>query len=207
MSTPKIHLHQNDLPKGLNLGKEIAVDCEMMGLNLHRDRLCLVQLRGRDTDIHLVKIAKGQTDAPNLKKLLEDRNILKIFHFARIDIAMLLEWLDIDTQPIFCTKIASKLVRTYGNFHGLKDVVREVVGIDLNKQQTLTDWGSDELSKEQLDYAAADVLYLHDVKDFLVKLLDREGRTELAQACFDFLPVRSSLDLLGWEEADIFAHS
>lgn len=207
MTAPKIHLHKGDLPKGITLGNEIAVDCEMMGLRIAYDRLCLVQLRGRDTDVHLVQIAKGQTSAPNLKKLLEDEKAVKIFHFARIDIAMMLEWIDIEVDNIFCTKIASKLVRTYGDRHGLKDVTREVTGIDLNKQQTTTDWGVEDLTKEQLDYAASDVLHLHAIKDHLVKMLTRENRLELAQACFEFLPIRAALDCLGWEETDIFAHS
>lgn len=206
-TAPKIHLHKGDLPKGFSLGKEIAVDCEMMGLRIAYDRLCLVQLKGRDTDIHLVQIAKGQTDAPNLKKLLEDDDTLKIFHFARGDVAVMMEWLDIDCKPVFCTKIASKLVRTYGDRHGLKDVTREIVGVELNKQQTTSDWGADELSKEQLDYAASDVLHLHAIKDRLVTMLQRENRLELAEACFEFLPVRSALDCLGWEDTDIFAHS
>ena len=207
MTAPKIHLHKGDLPKDVHLGKEIAVDCEMMGLRIAYDRLCLVQLKGRDTDIHLVQIAKGQTDAPNLKKLLEDESTQKIFHYARIDIAMLMEWLDIDCRPVFCTKIASKLVRTYGDRHGLKDITREMTGIDLNKQQTTTDWGAEELSKEQIDYAASDVMHLHVIKDRLTGMLKRENRFELAEACFEFLPVRAALDCLGWEESDIFAHS
>ena len=204
---PKVHLHKGDLPKDVTFSGEIAVDCEMMGLRIAYDRLCLVQLKGRTGDVHLVQIAKGQASAPNLKKILEDENSLKIFHYARIDIAMLLEWLDIDCRPVFCTKIASKLVRTYGDRHGLKDVTREIVGIELNKQQTTTDWGADTLTKEQLEYAASDVLHLHAIKDRLVQMLEREHRLELAEACFEFLPVRAALDCLGWEEADIFAHS
>ncbi len=207
LPAPKIHLHKGDVPKDLKLGNEIAVDCEMMGLRIPYDRLCLVQLRGRDTDIHLVQIAKGQTAAPHLKKLLEDENVMKIFHFARADIAWLMEWLDIDIDTVFCTKIASKLVRTYGDRHGLKEVTREVTGIDLNKQQAITDWGVENLTKEQLEYAASDVLHLHVIKDHLEAMLKRENRFELAQACFDFLPIRAALDCLGWEDNDIFAHS
>jgi len=207
MTTPKIHLHQKDLPAGLSLGNEIAVDCEMMGLNLSRDRLCLVQLRGRGTDVHLVQIHRDQTDAPNLKKLLEDDTILKIFHFARIDIAMLNEWLAIACDSLYCTKIASKLSRTYTERHGLKDLTRDLLGIDVSKHQQLSDWGLETLSEEQIEYAASDVLHLHDLMDKTKMLLEREGRMEIAQACFDFLPVRAALDLMGWEEHDIFAHS
>lgn len=206
-TAPKIHLHKGDLPAGLNLGTEIAVDCEMMGLNLIRDRLCLVQLRGRDTDVHLVQIAKDQDEAPNLKALMEDPSAVKIFHFARIDIAMMKAWLDIDCAPLFCTKISSKLARTYTERHGLKDLVRDTVGVDLSKQQQLTNWGVDTLTPEQLEYAASDVLHLHALKDHLSEMLEREDRMEIAKACFKFLPARAALDLLGWENSDIFAHS
>jgi ribonuclease D len=207
MAAHKIHLHQNDLPAGFTLGAEIAVDTETLGLNLTRDRLCLVQLRGRDTDSHLVQIARGQKTAPHLKKLLEDKNALKIFHFARFDIAFLKQWLDIDCRPVFCTKIASKLVRTWGDRHGLKDNLKEALGVEISKTQQTSDWGADTYSPEQLEYAASDVLHLHALKDHLAKLLARENRTDLAQACFDFLPTRAALDRLGWEETDIFAHS
>ena len=207
MTTPKIHLHQKDLPGNLDLGSEIAVDCEMMGLNLTRDRLCLVQLRGRDTDIHLVQIHREQDEAPNLKKILEDKNSVKIFHFARIDIAVLNAWLSIGCEPLYCTKIASKLTRTYTERHGLKDLTREVTGVDLSKQQQLSDWGQEKLSQDQIDYAASDVMHLHAVMDHTKQILTRENRLEIAQACFDFLPVRAALDLMGWEDSDIFAHS
>lgn len=206
MTHPKIHLHQRDLPAGLDFGSELAVDCEMMGLSLVRDRLCLVQLRGRDTDIHLVQIARDQKDAPHLKALLEDQNITKIFHFARHDIATLKRWLGIDCAPLFCTKIASKLVRTYTDRHGLKDLARETVGADLNKQQQTSNWGQAELTQEQKEYAASDVLHLHLIKDQVVKMLEQEDRMVLAQACFDFLPTRCALDLLDWDDQDIFAH-
>jgi ribonuclease D len=188
------------------LAPRVAVDAEMMGLNLTRDRLCLVQLRGRDTDIHLVQIAADQKAAPNLKKILQDRTVVKIFHFARQDVASLKHWLNIDVKNIYCTKIASKLTRTYAERHGLKDVVREYIGVEINKQQTTTNWGADKLTQEQIDYAAADVLHLHHIKDKLQSLLEQEGRDKYAQACFDFLPTRAALDLLGWEEIDIFAH-
>lgn len=207
MSTPKIHLHQNDLPAGLDLGTEIGVDTETRGLRLLHDRLCLIQLRGRNTDIHLVKIAKGQKNAPNLKKLLEDRNSVKIFHFARFDVAFLKHWLNIDCGPVFCTKIASKLVRTYTDRHGLKDLTREVVGVDISKQQQLSDWGADQLTQDQIDYAGSDVLYLHQLMDNMRERLVREDLMGIAQACYDFLPARAALDLAGWEERDIFAHS
>lgn len=207
MTAPKIHLHEKDLPAGLDLGSEIAVDCEMMGLSLLRDRLCLVQLRGRDTDTHLVRIHAGQEEAPHLQALMENEDILKIFHYARIDIAMMARWLEIDTGPLYCTKIASKLVRTYTERHGLKDLTRDLLGIDLSKQQQLTDWGQDTLTPEQMEYAASDVAHLHELMDKTKALLEREDRLDIAQACFDFLPVRASLDLLGWEDSDIFSHS
>jgi ribonuclease D len=207
MTTPKIHLHQNDLPAGLTLNGDIAIDTETMGLRLLHDRLCLVQLRGQDGDVHLVKISRDQKTAPNLKKLLQDPSKVKIFHFARFDLAALKQWLDIDCSPVFCTKIASKLTRTYGNFHGLKDNLRDLLGVEISKQQQLSDWGQDTLSPEQLEYAAGDVLHLHALRDKLAELLKRENRTGLAQACFEFLPTRAALDLQGWEENDIFAHS
>lgn len=207
MTAPKVHLHKNDLPANIDLGNDIAVDCEMMGLSLIRDRLCLIQLRGRDTDIHLVQIANGQDEAPNLKKILEDPKSTKIFHYARTDVAMLKAWLDINCAPVFCTKIASKLVRTYTDRHGLKENIRELKGVDLNKQQTTTDWGQDTLTPEQMDYAAADVLHLHELKDHMIKLLAREDRTAIAQACFNFIPARAALDLMDWEDKDIFSHA
>lgn len=207
MTFPKIHLHRNDIPADLTLPGEIAVDCEMMGLSLVRDRLCMVQLRGRDGDIHLVQIMRDQNTAPNLKAMLEDPSSEKIFHFGRIDIASIKKWLGIETQNIFCTKISSKLTRTYSDRHGLKELVREIIGIDLNKQQTTTNWGAETLTKEQLEYAASDVLYLHAIKDHMVKTLQEQGRYDIAKACFDFLPTRAALDLLDWEDHDIFAHS
>ncbi|MFH1806455.1 MAG: ribonuclease D [Pseudomonadota bacterium] len=200
------YLHHGDLPDGLDLGKIVAIDSETMGLNPHRDRLCVVQLSGGDGDAHLVKF-DGQTyDAPNLKKLLADQTVLKLFHFGRFDIAVMDAYLGVTCAPVYCTKIASKLVRTYTDRHGLKDLVRELVGVEISKQQQSSDWGSAELTAEQIAYAASDVLYLHQMKEELDRRLAREGRTEMAQACFDFLPVRAKLDLSGWEEADIFAH-
>lgn len=204
--SPKIHFHKQDLPANVDLGTEIAVDCEMMGLHLMRDRLCLVQLRGRDTDIHVVQIVQGQKTAPNLQKLLEDKARQKFFHYARIDIASLKQWLGINVTNVYCTKIASKLARTYVDRHGLKEVVRDFAGVEINKQQANTNWGADELTQEQIDYAASDVLYLHTIKDALHEMLKTSGRTHLAQGCFDFLPTRAALDLAGWLETDIFAH-
>ncbi|HYC02278.1 MAG TPA: ribonuclease D [Azospirillaceae bacterium] len=201
-----IDLYDGDLPDGLDLGPVVAIDTETMGLNPHRDRLCLVQLSSGDGRSHLVQIRKGQADAPNLKRLLADPNVLKLFHFARFDVAVLYKYLGVMTAPVYCTKIASKLVRTFTDRHGLKDLVKELVGVEISKQQQSSDWGADELSAEQLKYAAADVLYLHEMKGKLDAMLAREGRTELAQACFDFLPTRGLLDLGGWDEPDIFAH-
>ncbi|UKV14430.1 ribonuclease D [Thalassospiraceae bacterium SW-3-3] len=199
-------LHHGDLPDGLDLGKVVAIDSETMGLNPHRDRLCVVQLSAGDGDAHLVKFDGENYEAPNLKKLLDDPSVLKLFHFGRFDIAVMDKYLGVRCAPVYCTKIASKLVRTYTDRHGLKDLVRELVGVNLDKQQQSSDWGSAELSDEQIAYAASDVLYLHKAKEELDRRLAREGRTELAQACFEFLPIRATLDLLGWEEADIFAH-
>lgn len=199
-------LHHGDLPDGLDLGKVVAIDSETMGLNPHRDRLCVVQLSAGDGDAHLVKFDGENYEALNLKKLLADPSVLKLFHFGRFDIAVMDKYLGVRCAPVYCTKIASKLVRTYTDRHGLKDLVRELVGVNLDKQQQSSDWGSAELSDEQIAYAASDVLYLHKAKEELDRRLEREGRTELAQACFEFLPIRATLDLLGWEEADIFAH-
>lgn len=207
MTSPTIHFHKNDLPAGLDLGSEIAIDTETLGLRLLHDRLCLVQLRGRDTDIHLVQITSGQKDAPNLKALLENKNTVKIFHYARFDVAIMKQWLNIDCINIYCTKIASKLTRTYTDRHGLKDLTREAVGVDISKQQQLSDWAQDDLTQDQLAYAASDVLYLHQLMDFTKERLERDGRMNMAQACFEFLPARAALDLAGWEERDIFAHS
>ena len=200
------HLYQNDLPDGLNLGPVVAIDCEIMGLNPHRDRLCVVQMSGGDGDAHLVQVAPGQDSAPNLVAMLTDPDVLKLFHFGRFDIAALLNAFGALTAPVYCTKIASKLVRTYTDRHGLKNLLEELLGVDVSKQQQQSDWGADKLSAAQISYAASDVLYLHAMKEKLDARLDREGRTEMAQACFDFLPTRAKLDLAGWPEIDIFAH-
>ncbi|WP_412564934.1 ribonuclease D [Thalassobius sp. MITS945101] len=200
------HLYQNDLPDGLDMGPVVAIDCETMGLNPHRDRLCVVQMSGGDGHSHIVQIAKGQTEAPNLCKMLEDPNVLKLFHFGRFDIAALYNAFGALTAPVYCTKIASKLVRTYTDRHGLKNLLQELLQQDISKQQQSSDWGAPELTKAQLDYAASDVLYLHRLKTELDRMLTREDRMETAQACFDFLPTRAKLDLAGWPDVDIFAH-
>lgn len=202
-----VHLHKGDLPHDLDLGPVVAVDSETLGLSLVRDALCVVQLSSGDGDAHVVQLDRKTYDCPNLKALLANERVEKIFHFGRFDIAMFQRDLGVTTRPVFCTKIASKLVRTYTDRHGLKDVTRELVGIDLSKQQQSSDWGADELSPAQLDYAASDVLHLHELKNKLTDMLIREGRLELAEACFDFLPWRARLDLSGWDETDIFAHS
>lgn len=201
-----IHLYQNDLPDGLDLGSSVAIDCETMGLNPHRDRLCVVQLSGGDGNAHLVQISKGQTSAPNLEALVTNPDVLKLFHFGRFDIAAILNAFGALTAPVYCTKIASKLVRTYTDRHGLKNLLDELLGIDISKQQQMSDWGSPELTEAQQSYAASDVLYLHQLKEALDARLAREGRAELAQAAFEFLPTRAQLDLAGWPEIDIFAH-
>ncbi len=200
------HLYQNDLPDGLDLGPVVAIDCETMGLNPHRDRLCLVQMSGGDGNAHLVQIEKGQTSAPNLCAMLADPNVLKLFHFGRFDIAALLNAFGVLTAPVYCTKIASKLVRTYTDRHGLKNLLDELLKVDISKQQQMSDWGAETLSEAQLGYAASDVLYLHALREKLDERLAREGRSDIAQACFDFLPTRARLDLAGWPEIDIFAH-
>jgi len=200
------HLYKNDLPDGLELGPIVAIDCETMGLNPHRDRLCLIQMSSGDGNVHLIQVAKGQTEAPNLCRLLEDRAILKLFHFGRFDIAAMYNTFGALAEPVYCTKIASKLVRTFTDRHGLKALLQELVGVDISKFQQMSDWGAEELTTAQLDYAASDVLYLHRLKDSLDKMLEREGRTALAAKCFDFLPTRAKLDLAGWPETDIFAH-
>jgi ribonuclease D len=202
----KIQLHKNDLPDGLSLGPLVAIDTETMGLNPQRDRLCLAQLSAGDGVCHAVQFAQGAYDAPNLKRLLTDSGTVKLFHYARFDIAMFRRWLGVDCRPIYCTKIASKLVRTYTDRHGLKDLVRELLGAEISKEQQSSDWGASDLSEKQLAYAANDVAYLHQLKTVLDAMLAREGRTALAQACFDFLPHRAALDLAGWETTDIFAH-
>ncbi|WP_297616114.1 ribonuclease D [uncultured Roseicyclus sp.] len=201
-----IHFHHNDLPDGLDLGPVVAIDCETMGLNPHRDRLCLVQLSGGDGQAHLVQIARGQTVAPNLSRLLSDADVLKLFHFGRFDIAVMFHAFGALAAPVYCTKIAAKLTRTYTDRHGLKYLLQELLDIDISKQQQTSDWGSETLSEAQKSYAASDVLYLHRLKDALDPLLVREGRADIAQACFDFLPTRAKLDLAGWPEIDIFSH-
>ena len=202
-----IELHEGDIPSSVSFGDSVAVDTETQGLDLGRDRLCVVQLSEGDGVCHLVQIRAGEYDAPNLKALMADTAVTKIFHFARFDLAILKRYLDVTVSPIFCTKIASKLVRTYTDRHGLKDVTRELLNIELSKEQQSSDWAANELSKDQLKYAASDVLNLHDIRDKLQAMLIREGRLDLAQACFDFLPIRAQLDLNGWEGVDIFAHS
>ena len=202
-----IHLHKNDLPDGLNLGPIVAIDTETMGLDPRRDRLCVVQLADGKGDAHLVQIAKGQTSAPNLERLLTDPAVVKLFHFGRFDVAALQKAFGVRTAPVWCTKIASILIRTYTDRHGLKYLLMEYVGVDVSKAQQTSDWGSAVLSDAQKEYAASDVLYLHKLKIALEAILHREGRMELAQACFDFLPARAELDLLGWDEPnDLFHH-
>lgn len=201
------HLYKNDLPDGLDLGPVVAIDCETMGLNPHRDRLCVIQMSGGDGHSHIVQIEKGQTEAPNLCKMLKDPEVLKIFHYGRFDIAAMYNAFGALAAPVYCTKIASRLVRTYTDRHGLKNLTQELIGVDISKQQQMSDWGAPELTDAQLDYAASDVLYLHQLREKLDQRLAREGRTEMAQACFDFLPMRAKLDLAGWPEIDIFAHS
>ena len=202
-----IKLYKGDLPADLDLGNTVAVDTETMGLNPFRDKLCLVQLSAGDGNAVLVQLDRETYHAPNLKRLLEDENVLKIFHYARFDMVALKRWLGADVKPVYCTKIASKLVRTYTDRHGLKDLVKEMLGIDMSKQQQSSDWGTPVLSEAQKQYAASDVLYLHELKIRLDQMLAREGRAELAHKCFDFLPVRAELDLAGWADVDIFAHS
>lgn len=203
---PKIQLHQGDLPKTVKFGPVVAIDTEAMGLNNHRDRLCLVQLSGGDGNAHLVQIAPGKVSAPNLKALLTDAKTTKLFHFARFDVGILQHNLGIDIKNIYCTKIASRLCRTYTDKHSLATLCRELLNIELNKQQQSSDWGHDKLTKEQMVYAADDVLYLHKLREKLDEMLKREGRMKLAQDCFDFLPVRAKLDTGGWPEIDIFSH-
>ena len=201
------HLYKNDLPDGLDLGPIVAIDCETMGLNPHRDRLCVIQMSGGDGNAHIVQIEKGQNAAPNLCRMLEDPAVLKLFHFGRFDIAAMYNAFGALAAPVYCTKIASRMVRTYTDRHGLRNLCQELIGVDISKQQQMSDWGAETLTEAQLEYAASDVLYLHRLRDELDKRLAREGRTEMAQACFDFLPMRARLDLEGWPETDIFAHS
>lgn len=201
------HLHIGDLPSSLEFGSSVAVDTETMGLNPHRDRLCLIQISNGDGDCHLVQmLSPNNYNAPNLSAMLSNPNILKIFHFARFDVAMLQKYLGITCTPNYCTKIASKLVRTFTDKHGYKDLCKDLLGIDISKQQQTSDWGSLELTPEQIAYAATDVLYLHKIKGILDERLAREGRLELAEACFSFIPHRTQLDLNGWDDPDIFSH-
>jgi ribonuclease D len=202
-----VYLHEEDLPEGVLGEGPVAVDTETMGLHPGRDRLCLVQISDGSGDEHLVRFAAGTSyTAPNLKAVLADPKRLKLYHFARFDLASIMAYLNVMAEPVYCTKIASRLIRTYTDRHGLKDLVRETIGVELSKQQQSSDWGAEVLSEAQKEYAASDVRYLHRVREILDPRLAREGRTELAQACFDFLPHRASLDLAGWPEVDIFAH-
>ncbi len=199
-------LYQGDLPDGLDLGPVVAIDCETMGLHPHRDRLCVIQMSGGDGNAHLVQVAKGQTEAPNLCAMLTNPDVLKLFHFGRFDIAAMQNAFGAVTAPVYCTKIASRLIRTYTDRHGLKYLLQELLGVDISKHQQSSDWGAPQLTEAQLEYAASDVLYLHRLREALNKRLEREGRMELAQSCFDFLPTRAALDLAGWPEQDIFSH-
>ena len=202
-----VYYHKGDLPADVDLGNLVAIDTETLGLSLTRDALCVVQLSSGDGNAHVVQMLRPEYDCPNLKKMLRNPEVEKIFHFARFDVDMVKKYLGVTLAPVFCTKIASKLCRTYTDRHGLKDVTRELLGIDMNKQQQSSDWAAEELTKAQLDYAASDVLHLHALREKLIFKLEREGRMEMAKACFDFLPVRADLDLAGWPETDIFAHS
>ena len=198
--------YSKDLPDNLDLGKIVAVDCETMGLNPGRDRLCVVQLSSGDGHTHIVQIEKNQTKAHNLERLLQDENILKLFHFGRFDIAILYSTFGLLASPVYCTKIASKIGRTYTDRHGLKNLLAELLEIDISKQQQSSDWGAKTLSKAQIEYAATDVLHLHDLREKLNEILEREKRTNLAKECFKFLPFRAALDIKGWDDIDIFAH-
>ena len=199
-------LHRGDLPEGVAFGSAVAIDTEAMGLNPHRDRLCLIQLSGGDGNAHLVQFAPGCYNAPNLRRLLVDPGVIKLFHFARFDIAMIYRYLGVMAQPLYCTKIASRLARTFTDRHGLRDLCKDLLGVDLKKEQQSSDWGAASLTDEQLRYAASDVLHLHALRARLDEMLARERRTELAASCFEFLPARALLDLAGWAEQDIFAH-
>lgn len=202
----KIHFHEGDLPSGVDFGKSVAIDTETLGLNPLRDALCLAQLSGGDGHCHVVRFDRKTYKAPNMVRLLEDADVVKIFHYARFDVAVFQRYLHVSTAPLWCTKIASKLVRTYTDRHGLKDLVKELLDVDLSKQQQSSDWGAAKLSDAQLAYAASDVLHLHKLKATLEAMLVREGRLELAQKCFGFVGTRAGLDLGGWSEEDIFAH-
>jgi ribonuclease D len=201
-----VKLYKGDLPTGLDLGSAVAVDTETLGLVPRRDKLCLVQLSSGDGNAHLVQLDRTSYDAPNLKALFTDPAVTKIFHYARFDVAVIRHYLGVDTAPLYCTKIASKLTRTYTDRHGLKDLVKELLGIELNKQQQSSDWGAHMLSDPQKQYAAQDVIYLHELKSRLDQMLAREDRVEIARACFAFIPTRAALDLAGWTEDDVFAH-
>ena len=201
-----IHVHQGDLPAGTDFGTSVAIDTETMGLNPTRDRLCLAQLSAGDGDAHLVQFAPGMHEAPNLRALLEDTTVTKLFHFARFDVATLRYYIGVLASPVYCTKIASKLARTYTDRHGLRDVCKDLLGVDISKQQQSSDWGASELTAEQIEYAANDVLYLHRLREALDDILAREKRAHLAAAAFAFLPIRAELDLAGWGDVDIFAH-
>ena len=201
-----ISLHKGDLPDGIDFGSSVAVDTETMGLNPKRDRLCLVQLSAGDGTAHIVQFEQGKYDAPNLKKLLADQSVMKIFHYARFDVAVIKEYLGIECAPVYCTKIASRLCRTYTDKHSLKELCKDILGVNLDKQQQTSNWGAAKLSQDQLAYAASDVLYLHALKENLEQMLEQVGRTDLARKCFDFLPVRGELDLQGWTDFDIFQH-
>ena len=201
-----IHLHKNDLPEGVSFSGAIAVDTETLGLKPSRDRLCLVQLSAGDGEVHIVQLDGENYDAPNLKAVLGDRSLVKIFHYARFDLAVIAQYLNVHAAPLWCTKIASKLTRTYTDRHGLKDLCRELLAVDMSKAQQSSDWGASELSDAQLNYAASDVLHLHALKEKLETMLDREGRRPMAEACFEFVLVRAAMDLAGWDDLDIFAH-
>ena len=202
----KHHLHRDDLPAGLEFGQSVAIDSETMGLDPLRDRLCLIQLSAGDGVCHLVQFRAGDYSAPNLKALLADPKVTKLFHFARFDVAAIRHYLGVTCGPVYCTKIASRLARTFTDRHGLKDLCRDLLGVEISKQMQSSDWGAAELSEEQLRYAASDVLYLHRLREGLDAMLEREGRAALARACFEFLPARAALDLAGWGDVDIFAH-
>ena len=206
MSSPRITLHRGDLPAKVSFGASVAIDTETLGLNPHRDRLCLVQLSAGDNEVHLVQFDGKSWSAPNLRALLLDPNILKIFHFGRFDLAVLERYLGVRTSPVWCTKIASKLVRTYTDRHGLKDLCNELLGLELSKQQQSSDWGADTLTQQQLAYAASDVLHLHRLKQRLESMLRRDGRLDIAEAAFRYLPERARLDLAGFDSIDVFAH-
>ncbi len=202
-----VTVHQGDLPEGLDFGPIVAIDTETMGLDPHRDRLCVAQLSAGDGTAHLVQFPLGHYEAPRMKAMLGNPGVTKLFHYARFDIAVLYHHLGVMPEPLYCTKIASRLARTYTDRHGLKDLARELIGVDMSKQQQSSDWGAAQLTQAQIDYAASDVLYLHQLKEALDGMLDREGRTDIAQSCFAFLPTRARLDLAGWPDTDIFSHS